>query len=54
MSNLDNDDDDSLENTENEVQLGFLDSQINELFNDPNWENWDGGKVGGKPVRLLF
>ena len=36
-----------------EVQLGFIvDGQTNALFHDRDWMSWDGGKVGGKPVRM--
>ena len=34
------------------VQLGFMTETRNVMFADSNWENWDGGKVGGKPVWL--
>lgn len=34
------------------VQLGFAINGENIMFNDSNWENWDGGRVGGKPVWL--
>ena len=34
------------------VQLGFISKTKNLMFSDPNWEHWDGGKVGGKPVWL--
>jgi pre-rRNA-processing protein TSR4 len=37
---------------ETAVQLGFTSDAINELFANPNWRDWDGGKVGGKPVWL--
>ena len=36
------------------VQLGFLNDEINLLFKVPNWSDWDGGKVGGTPVMLIF
>lgn len=39
-----------------EVQLGFAEPMEPKaarrlLFRDPNWLDWDGGKIGGKPVR---
>ena len=34
------------------VQLGFMSETRNAMFADLNWEHWDGGKVGGKPVWL--
>ena len=38
---------------ETSVQLGFaFDDATNALFSDPNWREWDGGKIGGKPVWL--
>mmetsp|Transcript_24514 Transcript_24514/g.36060 ORF Transcript_24514/g.36060 Transcript_24514/m.36060 type:complete len:433 (+) Transcript_24514:51-1349(+) len=37
---------------ENDIQLGFIEEATNPLFNDSNWKNWDGGKVGGKPIWL--
>jgi uncharacterized protein YwqG len=41
-------------NDESEVQLGFAESGTNNLFLDKNWTNWDGGKIGGKPVWLNY
>jgi hypothetical protein len=40
---------------EEEIQLGFAE-EVEEghggwLFEDKDWEGWDGGKIGGKPVR---
>jgi hypothetical protein len=36
---------------ENQIQLGFIDSENqNFLFLKKNWKEWDGGFVGGKPV----
>jgi len=42
-----------------DVQLGFIDytdedeeCEVNELFNESNWREWDGGKIGGLPVWL--
>jgi hypothetical protein len=36
------------------IQLGYIDQDttqpINQLFLSPNWKEWDGGCVGGKPV----
>lgn len=34
------------------VQLGFVSQSTNELFGNPMWDKWDGGKVGGKPSWL--
>lgn len=37
------------------IQLGFVEKDPkNVLFLDPDWRNWDGGKVGGLPVRVVF
>ncbi len=38
---------------ESGVQLGFVEKTSNALFADTDWRNWDGGKVGGAPVRNL-
>lgn len=35
------------------VQLGYIEQETNPLFSDPDWRNWDGGKVGGTPVNSL-
>ncbi|RYH16059.1 hypothetical protein EON65_30700 [archaeon] len=38
-----------------EIQLGFLEpvqDTTTILFRDPDWRNWDGGKVGGWPVSV--
>lgn len=35
-----------------EIQLGFLEAGANEALGSTNWTNWDGGKVGGKPIWL--
>ena len=32
------------------VQLGVIDTKTNLLFVNSDWNTWDGGKVGGKPV----
>jgi hypothetical protein len=49
IANCDDDDMDSIEETD--VQLGFVDSNTtNDLFKDRDWRNWDGGKIGGRPV----
>lgn len=46
------------EKEEGIIQLGFIveerdraDSLL--LFHDHDWSNWDGGKVGGLPVRTV-
>eukprot|EP01031_Cornospumella_fuschlensis_P025692 gene25692-31027_t len=43
------------ESVEAAIQLGFLEP-VNDanfiLFKDPDWRNWDGGKVGGWPIWL--
>ena len=38
------------------IELGFIEEEINNLFLNKNWKNWDGGRIGGKPVKttLLF
>eukprot|EP00981_Chlorochromonas_danica_P005621 scaffold1160_cov174-Ochromonas_danica.AAC.21 len=42
--------------TSTSIQLGFLEPVPDDLpdllFHDPDWRNWDGGKVGGKPIWL--
>jgi hypothetical protein len=53
----DEDFDDCIGNDENGeidtgVQLGFIEDGENSMFKDLNWENWDGGRVGGKPSWL--
>jgi hypothetical protein len=49
----DDDDDECLDDTQ--IQLGFIDSEnLNSLFLKKNWKEWDGGFVGGKPVRFLL
>lgn len=37
-----------------ETHLGFLvvPDGRRPLFDGPDWEDWDGGKVGGKPVSV--
>lgn len=52
----DSDSDDSDDKGGFDVQLGFAEPMEPEdamrlLFRDPNWHDWDGGKIGGKPVR---
>ncbi len=46
------DSDDDNEDGEGAIQLGFLYKEHNPLFAASDWRNWDGGKVGGKPVWL--
>jgi hypothetical protein len=46
------DSDDESESQEGSIQLGFLYKEQNLLFSVSDWRNWDGGKVGGKPVRV--
>ena len=49
----DEEDDDEGEGTRRpEVQLGFIGDDPNPLFKDLNWQSWDGGRVGGRPVWL--
>jgi hypothetical protein len=57
----DDDDDDDDEDTEgsDEVQLGFIQKSshcktANNLFDNADWTKWDGGKVGGTPVRERY
>ena len=51
-SDNDEDEDDIETQEESDVQLGFIDKTTkNALFHDCDWRNWDGGKVGGHPVR---
>ncbi len=58
-SDDEDDDDDSSAGAHGgeEIQLGFAEPIPEELrtrllFQDPDWHEWDGGKVGGKPVWL--
>lgn len=44
----DSSDDDSF--GESTVQLGVIAKESNALFLDSDWRNWDGGKIGGRPV----
>ena len=53
----DEEDDSDSEQETVHIQLGFAEkveeedpSSIKWLYEDPNWSNWDGGKIGGKPV----
>jgi len=53
----DSDDESSGGKDDDGVQLGFVESipaelQGKLLFQDPDWHEWDGGKVGGKPIWL--
>jgi hypothetical protein len=53
MSNHDDIDDEEEENNYGVIHLGFINegnSLSNLLFRNSNWNDWDGGKVGGKPV----
>lgn len=52
VDNVDPDfeDDDSNDETSSAIQLGFAEKAYNGLFDDIDWRNWDGGKVGGLPV----
>ena len=50
------DDDDEYEEGEVNVELGFaeaLESDDVAAIDEPCWSDWDGGKLGGRPVRLL-
>jgi hypothetical protein len=41
------------EECENSLQIGFAEPVGDELmFDDPNWKEWDGGRIGGKPFWL--
>lgn len=44
------DDDEFDAGSDSGVQLGFIERVSNPLFTDKNWQNWDGGKIGGRPV----
>lgn len=35
-----------------DIQLGFAGRESNALFSGADWREWDGGKVGGRPVWL--
>jgi len=50
-------DDSSDDDGDRGMQLGFVERLPEEmqnrlLFQDPDWRDWDGGKVGGKPIWL--
>jgi hypothetical protein len=36
------------------VQLGIVEKRKKLLFEDKDWSKWDGGKIGGDPVRKIF
>ena len=40
------------DDTSQNWMLGFLEKGKNLMFDDPDIENWDGGKVGGLPVAV--
>ena len=46
------DDDVEYDVPEEDFQLGFLEPGNNESLSKSNWKEWDGGKVGGKPIWL--
>jgi hypothetical protein len=48
---IEDEDDDSELEGESGVQLGYVEQGENALFADSDWRNWDGGKIGGTPVR---
>ena len=57
----DADDDENDDDTEgsDEVQLGFIQKSshcktASNLFDNADWTKWDGGKVGGTPVRERY
>lgn len=41
------------DDVDSEVQLGFVEKSNNPMFMDPDWRNWDGGKIGGRPVSFV-
>jgi hypothetical protein len=49
----DDDADDEVEENGNiDIQIGFIEeNERNKLFLEFDWRDWDGGKVGGLPVR---
>lgn len=58
VDDIDYDDDDEEEDEALDVELGFVapvqsdDDDALLLHASPDWSQWDGGKVGGKPVWL--
>lgn len=46
---IDEDDEDEINQ---DIQLGFLEPGVNQTFLSKEWENWDGGQVGGRPIWL--
>jgi hypothetical protein len=48
---IEEEDDDSELEGESGVQLGYVEQGENALFADSDWRNWDGGRIGGTPVR---
>ena len=52
----DDDDEDAYEHEGDDVdvQLGFVDDLEGPILHQiGDWNEWDGGKVGGKPVRSI-
>jgi hypothetical protein len=57
MSEHEFNDDDSVDdecdvNSDESIQLGFIERRNNDLFHNSDWNTWDGGKVGGFPVPM--
>ena len=40
------------EESEHIIQLGIVSAKLNSLFQEPNWNKWDGGRIGGNVMWL--
>lgn len=52
-ADVDVDSDEESEQSTADIQLGFAEALERNLFLDKDWTQWDGGKIGGLPVRYL-
>lgn len=51
---IESDDDESETGNNYSIQLGFAEKECcNNLFLERNWQNWDGGRIGGLPVMSI-
>lgn len=52
LETCDDENNSEVSGSELSIQLGFAEpGRNNKLFDDHNWAEWDGGVIGGKPVR---
>lgn len=51
---VDVDSDEESEQSTADIQLGFAEALERNLFLNKDWTQWDGGKIGGLPVRHPF